>query len=255
MRIYPPKLPLAPTGRVFPPVKSLDYWNSARYDLNTRLSALDKTAAGITFTQLGNGDIQVDIAAGTAAHADPTDGAYILWDMKDSITGKVTRFDQAPGFYQGEFLPFLGIVSGLGANSGVELSIGHTNGTALLSVSGAGSIVDSLTIPVTNWRRLSGALSRTVDASTTGLSTSILVDYGRSLGAGSLTTGGPTTIGSTTLNPRLINPPGTPFDSAIGAGNIALQRYAFINIRCLNLIGASPLTYVIRPRILTFDWR
>ena len=254
-RIYPPKIPLAPSSRVYPPVKTPDYWNSIKYRLDNADTIT--ASAGITATQLGNGDIQIDVAAGKTPDANPSSGFTLAWKMKESVSGRVIDYT-LPGNYQGIINSWLGVVSGLGGGNGIELSIGVANAPDLLSSSSlAASINDVTNKPVAAWRFIAPSnFARSVDANATNLSTAVLLELSKNVGSGTLFAGGsPVAIGSSTLDPRMINPPGSPFDVTTGAGSVNVGKYLIVNIRNASLSNIpSNRTYVIRPKFLLIDW-
>jgi hypothetical protein len=240
---------------VYPPVITPDYFDSIKYTLD---NATVTASANITATQLGNGDIQIDVAAGKIPDANPSTGMTIAWQMRDSITGKPVNFGTNAG-YQGFLCPWLGVVSGLGGANGIELSIGTANSANLLTASSLGaSINDSLNKPIAQWRLIAPAnLARTVDAGPTGLSNAVMLDMYKNVSANFYLAGSqPNAIGLSNLDPRLQLTPGNPFDIVLGAGSTSIGSFFMINIRNASLVNvAADRTYVLRPRFLCLDWR
>lgn len=254
-RIYPPQLPYAAPGRTYPSVDNPDYFSAISYTLD---NATVTASANITATQLANGDIQIDVAAGKTPDSNPTTGLTLAWLMRDSVTGKEIDFSINNG-YQGFVAPWVGIVSGMGGGNGVEISIGTAASVDLLTGSTmAASQTDVLNKPIASWRFIPpGTFTRTQDAGPTGLATSVLLDMYKNVGASFLLGGSqPNGIGLTTLDPRLMTPAGSPFDIALGAGSVAVGKYLVVNIRnsALGNVAANR-TYVIRPRCMAIDWR
>ena len=253
-RIYPPQLPIAPTGRVYPPVENPDYWNSIKYTL---ADAVVTTSAGITATALPNGDIQIDVAAGKVPDANPSTGFSLAWKMKDSVTGKETNFG-AIG-YQGILEAWLGIVSGLGGLNDVEISIGISQATDLSANSvTAASITDNSQRIVAVWRWIPSvtSFSRSADSSGTGTSTALYFNPSRNATSGGYIQGQLTGIGLTTLDERNQAPAGSPFDAITSAiGNVGVGEYFIINVRNSGLLNiATNRTYVLRPKLIAINW-
>ena len=252
-RVYPPIAPVAPPGRIYPPVPKYDYW-SVPYRLDNAIAVT--ASANVSFAQLPNGDIEVTVAAGKTPDANPTTGATIAWNMIESVTGKITTFP-SPLAYQGVAFSWLGVVSGLGGANGVELSVGTAASVNLLtSASVAGSLTDVVGLPVAAWRFIApGTFTRVADAGPTGLSTAVFLDPWHNASTGGLISSQPAAIGSTSLTPRQIANPGSPFDIALGAGNVGIGPYFVLNIRNAALANvAATRVYVVRPRLLCVDW-
>ena len=240
---------------VFDPPRVTDYWNSVKYTLD---DAIITPSAGITATQLANGDIQVDVAAGKTPDANPSTGFSLAWKMRDSLTGKETNFG-AIG-YQGFVESWLGIVSGLGGLNDMEISIGVSQ---LSDLSGnsvtAASILDNTQRNVAVWRRIpsTSSFSRSQDASGTGTSTALYFSLGRNASGGAFMQGTLTALGLTNLDPRDQTTALTPFDGITAAiGNVNVGEYLFVNFRNEGASNiAANRTYVIRPKLLAIDWR
>lgn len=237
-----------------------DYWSSVAYRLDNAVAVT--SSANITATQLADGDIQIDVAAGKTPDANPTTGFTIAWLTRDSITKKLVNFTTGGG-YQGVCLPWLGVVSGLGGLNNIELSIGTSAAANLLGNSVlAASLNDQTNRPVAFWRWINStsSLARTIDGGVgaTNLSTAVLCGLGGANVSTNflLAPSSPNAIGLTTLDPRLQLPPGNPFDIAVGAGSVGVGPHIVLNVRNAGLANvAAARTYVLRPRVLTLDWR
>lgn len=227
-------------------------WSRTIYSISNRLTDLDKEVSGITFADEGDA-IRINIAEGVGPHADPTDGAFILWDLRSSLSGRILRWDSEG--VQGQYADYMAILEKPEIAGNAEISIGTAAGTDAPSLMLGGGFLDANNLTTVAWRRLSSTLSRTVDANPSGNLTAILKDPARNVSTGSTITGTNTVIGAVNQDPRHVNGGASPYDIAAGAGNISVQRYFFLNVRVVGSSAASALSYLIKPRALILPWQ
>lgn len=249
-----------PRAQRAPGLTSGGLWSRVAYVFGTRIAALDQIPAGITVEADGP-DLLITLAAGTAAHADPLDGLLLLWDMRDSLTGRIVDFqDTALGGWQGAYNARLDVLDGLGDTQGVELGIGHVEGNGSTDTGFFAGLHDTATVTLVPTRMVSGTMTRQPDATPTGSAVAaVQIPATTGKADGSIITAGNQCFGDHDHDPRRVDVGGATRDVATGAGGAgeyAIQRYLGVYAR--NASGSplgTEITYRVRPRALILDWR
>ena len=231
-------------------------WDRVQYRFDNRRVDLDKTAAGITFAQEGNA-IRITVASGTPAHATAGDGAWLVWNIRSSLTGRIYN----PGFDAGEgntetlirALEFLEV----DPDDEIDIAIGTSNeDNGLLDYCGLGM---SFGLPeiapvykhsphITRWRDASlGAIQ---DRTVRGSMTDEYVHW--VYGQATLVHSGNRMV----ENQFSTLPSFTPFPEYTFPGNSSVSRFNLFNYNklvlnvFLNDDTTAERTFLVRPRCL-----
>lgn len=198
-------------------------------------------AAGISYVQRGDGSIEFTIADATAAIADPEDGLTLWFPIRSTLTRKVIDFLPE---YNGITCNLLEITTPPANGTGIEVSMGWGD----LDLPGGRNVavgaLYSATRAVLAWRKLTGTLTRTVDASPLGDFTKVVGSLGRNVATTGLTCASPAAAGVDDD----YSPGSSPWDLANNTGNTYVGDHVFVNIRPTAPITGGDKTIIVKPR-------
>ena len=112
---------------ITPAIKTEQLWDRVKYTLATRNTSMDVSSSGITFEPDGD-SIIITVPAETSMMSSPSDGAWLFWEMKDSLTLDDVDFGSGTGF-QGILRTFISceVLSG---TEPVDVTWGYSDGDA-----------------------------------------------------------------------------------------------------------------------------